>query len=212
MNLLTFGEICWFLSLFCHRITEPFSLKGTSWDHLAQPCFSSSVTDSKLTISSCLWNVSTDHRLCDFSGQPVSVFNHTHSKKKSVFLCLGGIQSWFFFFFFSCFLTCTCYFLSCQWAILWKAHLLPLRSLTPGIYTLWWDYPESSHLQAEQPQLCKPLLLWKVLQSLNYLCGHAVRMLWESISCLIKVEICNTHCSLFTHQASNIIVDGYCVR
>lgn len=77
---------------FCHCfVTELQKLLGWKGprDHLAQPCCSSSVSDSKLTISSWLWNVSTDHRLCDFSGQSVSVFNHTHSKKRKCFLVFG---------------------------------------------------------------------------------------------------------------------------
>ena len=70
-------------------------------------------------------------------------------------------------------LTCAHCLLSLHWAPvsrIWLLFLTPTRPTTPwNIYTCWWEPPQLSLLQPEQPQLSQPLLAFQMLQSFNHL-------------------------------------------
>lgn len=83
--------------------------------------------------------------LHSLSGKHFAMFDHLHSKKS----LYDNYQN-FLYFSIHCLSPCQCTALRSLWLCLFPP------SPTSGFYTLWWDLPEPSVLQAEELAVIKP--------------------------------------------------------
>lgn len=163
--------------------------RTTVWDWMTPLETSSSIWDQLQHLTEGYIQVGFKYlqawRCHNLSGNPVPVLSQLHIKKKKHFLHLNGISSilissW-------CLLSCHLKSLNRFWL-----HLLYYSSTSHSE-----DAPELSPLQAEQPQLSPPLLVWKITAQ------HCL------VLCSIAVPLCPEADFLKLHLTSILILQPY---